>query len=77
MSRQPLRFIAAITMLAGPAVAGAYVGPGLGLGAIAAFLGAVLAVLLAIVGLVWYPVKRLLRKRKGAESAGTDVPGDR
>jgi hypothetical protein len=44
-----------------PSVAQAYVGPGLGLGAIAsvfAFLG---AVVLGVVGFVWYPIKRLLR----------------
>jgi len=41
----------------------AYVGPGVGLGAIGAFLAMVLAVLLAIVGIVWYPLKRMLRRR--------------
>lgn len=56
-----------VLALATPAVALAYVGPGLGMGAIAAFFGAVLAVLLAIVGVVWYPIKRLLGKRKSAE----------
>jgi hypothetical protein len=49
-----------------PLSALAYVGPGLGMGAIAAFFGALLAVLLAIVGVVWYPIKRLLGKRKSA-----------
>ena len=58
---------ASVLALAMPAVALAYVGPGLGMGAIAAFFGAVLAVLLAIVGVVWYPIKRLLGKRKAAE----------
>jgi hypothetical protein len=54
-----------VLALATPAAALAYVG--LGMGAIAAFFGAVLAVLLAIVGVVWYPIKRLLGKRKPAE----------
>ena len=56
-----------LVLLAAPGTAAAYVGPGLGLGAIAAFFGAVLAVLLAIVGVVWYPIKRLLSRRKSAE----------
>jgi hypothetical protein len=56
-----------VLALATPAAALAYVGPGLGMGAIAAFFGAVLAVLLAIVGVVWYPIKRLLGRRKPAE----------
>ena len=45
--------------------ASAYVGPGLGLGAIGAFFGAILAVLLAIIGIIWYPFKRLIKKIKG------------
>jgi hypothetical protein len=37
----------------------AYVGPGLGLGAIGALIGIVVTVILAVLGLLWYPVKRL------------------
>lgn len=50
----------AILLLAGAQPAMAYVGPGLGLGAIGAILGVGLSVLLAIFAVVWYPVKRLL-----------------
>ncbi len=39
----------------------AYVGPGLGLGAIGALFGILFAVLLAIVGIFWYPLKRLFK----------------
>lgn len=46
----------------------AYVGPGLGLGGIGAVVGIIVAVFLAIVGLVWYPLKRLL-KGKASDSA--------
>ena len=66
-----------VLALATPVAALAYVGPGLGMGAVAAFFGAVLAVLLAIVGVVWYPIKRLLSKRKPAEpleGQGDDSP---
>ena len=54
----------------------AYVGPGLGLGVIGAIFGTILAVLLAIVGVVWYPLKRLLKKL-GFISGGKneDKPG--
>lgn len=45
----------------------AYVGPGVGLGAIGAFLAMVFAVLLAIVGIVWYPLKRMWRRRSVPE----------
>lgn len=60
--------LALLALLLAPGAAVAYVGPGLGVGAIAAFFGAVLAVLLAIVGVVWYPLKRLLGRRKKQES---------
>ena len=49
-----------------PGVAHAYIGPGLGVGAIAAVLGVISAVLLAIFAVVYYPIKRAMRKRKGA-----------
>lgn len=41
-----------------------YVGPGLGLSVIGTFIGLVVAIFLSIVGLFWYPLKRLLRKMK-------------
>ena len=46
-----------------PLSAQAYIGPGAGLGAIGTLFALIGAVFLAIVGFVWYPVKRLLRRR--------------
>ncbi|MEM7122998.1 MAG: hypothetical protein AAF563_17085 [Pseudomonadota bacterium] len=46
---------------AAPALA--YVGPGAGLTAIGTVLALVAALLLAIVGFVWYPIRRLRRRR--------------
>ena len=49
----------------------AYVGPGPGLtviGSVLAFLG---LIFLAIVGFLWYPIKRLINKRKQSASVGT------
>jgi hypothetical protein len=46
------------------APAHAYIGPGAGLGAIGTLIALVGAVLFAIVGFVWYPLKRLLRKKQ-------------
>lgn len=66
----PLALAAAT--LATPAAA--YVGPGLGLGALGVVLGLVLSVLLAVVALVWYPVKRMIKGRKApAESETSDI----
>ena len=47
-----------------PTPAFAYIGPGAGLGAIATFIAIVLGVILLIVGFVWYPLKRILNKRR-------------
>ena len=58
-------------MAATPAFA--YVGPGAGFSALGAFLALVLGVLLAFVGFIWYPVKRLLRK---GEAAGVPSPSE-
>ena len=42
----------------------AYLGPGVGGGIIAATIGVVLAIIAALFGLIWFPVKRLLKKKK-------------
>ncbi|MAT49907.1 MAG: hypothetical protein CMK32_01815 [Porticoccaceae bacterium] len=42
-----------------------YIGPGLGAGAIGVMLGLIASLFLALFALVWYPVKRLIKKRKG------------
>ena len=42
----------------------AYLGPGVGGGVIAATIGVVLAIIAALFGLIWFPVKRLLKKRR-------------
>ena len=54
-------------------IAHAYVGPGLGLGAIGAIVGIIVAGFLAIVGIIWYPLKRMLRKLKAAKAVTSDV----
>ncbi|MEM9045687.1 MAG: hypothetical protein AAGC81_13430 [Pseudomonadota bacterium] len=53
------------------AVFPAYIGPGVGAGAIGAFLAIIGAALLAIFALVYYPLKRLRKaRRKAHEEAG-------
>ena len=42
----------------------AYLGPGVGGGLIAATIGVIVAIFAALFGLIWFPVKRLLKKRK-------------
>jgi hypothetical protein len=53
-------------------IAHAYIGPGLGLGAIGAIVGIIVAVFLAIVGIIWYPFKRMMQKLKAAKDNTSD-----
>lgn len=46
-------------LLASPAEA--YIGPGIGAGAIALVLGVLTAIGMAFVAILWYPLKRLLK----------------
>lgn len=64
-----------LSILAGMLVSSpamAYVGPGLGLTAIGSALALLGAVVLAVVGFFWYPLKRLFGGKKDQE----DVDGD-
>ena len=65
MKRLPV----AIFLVSVAASAEAYVGPGMGLGVITAVFGFITAFVLALAGMVWYPVKRLIRARRGATTA--------
>jgi hypothetical protein len=42
----------------------AYIGPGMTGGVIAATIGIIVAIFAALFGLIWFPVKKLLKKRK-------------
>ena len=49
------------TLNAAPALA--YVGPGAGLTALGTMIAVIAVVVLAVVGFVWFPLKRLLSKK--------------
>ncbi len=53
----------------------AYIGPGTGLSAIGAFVAVVAGITVALFGFLWYPIKRLLRKKK-AKDEGKDEGGE-
>ena len=50
-----------------PSFAHAYLGPGVGGGIIAATIGVVVAIFAAIFGILWFPIKRFLKKRRNAK----------
>jgi hypothetical protein len=45
-----------------------YIGPGLGGGIITAVLGFFTSIFLALFAIIWYPVKRLIKKIKGKKT---------
>ena len=47
----------------------AYIGPGVGTGVIATVIGVLGALILALVGIVYYPIKRFIKSRKARCSA--------
>ena len=46
----------------------AYLGPGIGAGILLATLGIVVAIIASIVGLIWFPLKKYLIKKKKKKS---------
>lgn len=56
-----LSLMATLSLLLTPTIALAYIGPGLGMGAVASILGILAGFLMLVVGVVWYPLKRLYR----------------
>jgi protein-S-isoprenylcysteine O-methyltransferase Ste14 len=63
-----------VLLCAFSSLAHAYVGPGAGLSAIGSVLVFIGACLLVLVGFVWYPVKRLLKKNKAPASEKESAP---
>ncbi len=55
----------------------AYVGPGGALSAIGSFLALIAALLFAVVGFLWYPIKRLLRALGLGEPPALPPPSQR
>ena len=50
----------------------AYIGPGMGGGAIAAIIGFFAAILLGLWGILYYPIKRALKNRKDNKMSSTE-----
>lgn len=57
----PIFLFALTAFAASPAAA--YIGPGVGAGTVAVVLGVVASILMAFVAILWYPIKRLLKKK--------------
>ena len=71
--RHPLiiNILLAFFTLVIPEYALAYIGPGAGITAIGTVIALLGAIILAIVGFIWYPLKRFLSKKKERNSNST------
>jgi membrane protein implicated in regulation of membrane protease activity len=70
----------AVLVMGSAAPALAYVGPGAGLSLVGAFWGLLVAVFAAFAFVIAWPVRRLLRRRRGAPAetaAGSPLPPDK
>lgn len=54
-------------MLITPHAAMAYVGPGAGIVALGALIALAIAIVAALFGFLWFPIKRFLKQRKEAQ----------
>ena len=61
-----LVFFVAILLM--PSFAWSYIGPGMGAGAIAVFLGVIGAVFIGLFAVLYYPIKRMVKKLRAASN---------
>ena len=58
-----------LALLQLPMTANAYIGPGAGAGTIAIVLGILSSIFLGFVGILWYPIKRLIKAWKASRES--------
>ena len=58
-----------LLVLMAPDQADAYVGPGLGAGTIGVILGIIGSLFIALFAIIWYPLKRLFKKKKQSQES--------
>ena len=71
MRKSHFIFWVALALL--PVTAQAYVGPGVGAGTIAIVFGIISSIFLAFVGIIWYPIKRLIKGRKVSKGPAVEA----
>lgn len=83
MPKCKLMVILAAMLLFAAFPAHAYIGPGVGAGTIAVVLGILAAIVMAFFAVLWYPVKRILKKHRAsrqqagaANSEGAEGSGE-
>ena len=66
----PLLILASLLV---PSPAFAYIGPGVAAGAIASVFGVLGSIVLGIFAVIYYPIKRVLKRRKKAKRIGEEA----
>jgi len=69
-----MRIAAFLSAISAPAPVFAYMGPGIGVGALGAALGVVASLLLVLISVVWYPLKRLARRSRARRGGPVPSP---
>jgi hypothetical protein len=77
MSKNAFWLAALLSGIMLPNSALAYIGPGAGLSAVGTVVAVIGAILLLIVGFIWYPIKRVLRGWKEKKNTARIQPIDR
>lgn len=67
------KFICFLLLILLPSTAEAYIGPGLGTGVIGTVLGILAAIVLMLIAIIWYPLKRLFKRLFNKENSVTTV----
>jgi hypothetical protein len=64
-----MKILIVLAALAAPGTAGAYMGPGAGLGMLGSLIAVIAAVALAVMGLLLLPLRIILKRRRKAAEA--------
>jgi hypothetical protein len=64
-----MKILIVLAALAAPGTAGAYMGPGAGLGMLGSLIAVIAAVALAVMGLLLLPLRIILKRRRRAAEA--------
>lgn len=71
-----MRNILLFSLLIMPLTAHAYIGPGMGAGALAVIFGILGAIFLGLFAILWYPLKRLFAKNRKNQVADSKDESD-
>ena len=69
-----LNILVGMLLLLQLTTAHAYIGPGIAAGTVAVVLGVLSSIFLAFVGILWYPIKRLINRRRTTRQRAKDSP---